>query len=92
VIVTFVEEATLKVVIANVAEDADERTVAVLGTEATLGFELDIVTFAPEAGAGPLRDTVPVEGVPPATLVGDTLTDVSAAGVTVSVAVFVPVE
>jgi len=50
------------------------------------------VTFAPAAGAGPLRVTVPVELVPPATLVGDTLTDVRRAGVTVSVAVFVPVE
>jgi hypothetical protein len=92
VIVTFVEEPTLEVVIANVAEDADGRTVAVPGTEATLGFELESATFALEAGAGPLRDTVPVEAVPPETLVGDTLTEVSTAGVTVSVAVFVPVE
>ena len=92
VIVTFVEEATLEVEIAKVAEDEDERTVAVPGTDATLGFELESVTFAPAVGAGPLRDTVPVEGVPPATLAGDTATDVRRAGVTVSVAVREPDE
>jgi hypothetical protein len=92
VIVTFVEEATLKVVIANVAEDEDERTVTEPGTDATLGFELESATFAPAAGAEPLRETVPVEGVPLATRPGDTLTDVSTAGVTVSVAEREPVE
>ena len=91
-IVTFVDEATLKVEIWNVAEDDDEGTVTLPGTDATLGFELESVTFAPAAGADPLRVTVPVEAVPPATLAGETLTDVSRAGVTVSVAVREPVE
>lgn len=89
-IVTAVNEATFEVVIVNVAEVVE--TVTLLGTAAALEFELDRATLAPAAGAAPLKETVPVDDVPPETLDGDTLTDVSTAGVTVSVAVFVPVE
>ena len=89
-IVTPVEATTPEVVIANVAEVV--RTVTLLGTAATLEFELDRVTATPAVGAGPLKKTVPVDDDPPETLAGDTLTDVSTAGVIVSVAVFVPVE
>ena len=39
------------------------------------------------APAGPLRVTVPVDGVPPVTEVGETVTLESVAGVTVRVAV-----
>jgi hypothetical protein len=89
VIVTGVEDPTFAVVIVNVAEVV--KTETLLGTVAAPEFE-ERVTVAPAAGAGPLSETVPVDDVPPATLPGDTLTDVSTAGVTVSVAVFVPVE
>ena len=52
-------------------------------------FELDRVTTTPPAGALPVNVTVPVEGLPPATLAGATATLERAGGVTVSVAVFV---
>ena len=47
------------------------------------------VTTAPPDGAGPVKVTVPVDEVPPITELGLRLTEVSAAAVTVRVAVFV---
>ena len=79
-----VEAPTARVVTENVAED--ENAVTVAGTVAALEFELERVTILPAAGADPLKETVPVEGVPPATLAGATETAVRTAGVTVSVA------
>src|SRR5947199_167983 len=60
--------------------------VAVAGTLATPGLLLDRLTTAPPLGAGPLSVTVPVEELPPVTLVGLRLSDesVGGAGATVS--------
>ncbi len=48
------------------------------------------LTIAPPTGAGPLSVAVPLDDVPPTTVVGDTvkLTNVGNGGVMVSVAVF----
>jgi hypothetical protein len=47
----------------------------VAGTVATATLLLDRDTSAPPAGAGPLSVTVPVDVVPPATLVGESSND-----------------
>jgi hypothetical protein len=77
VIVTRVDVATALVVTGKVAVVAPAGTVTLplLGTEATAGLLLDRETTTPPLGAGPFRDTVPVEGVPPATLAGFTVTE-----------------
>ena len=64
-------------------------TVTVAGTVAAAVLLLLSETEAPPTGAWALRVTVPVEGVPPVTLEGLTLTEarVAAAGVTVRLAV-----
>jgi len=61
-------------------------TVTLAGTLATPGLLLDRLTTAPPLGAGALSVTVPVEELPPVTLVGLRLSDesVGGAGVTVS--------
>jgi hypothetical protein len=87
--VTDVEEATPKVVTVKVAVEAPAATVTDAGTVAAAVFEEESVTAAPPAAAMPVSVTVPVELVPPSTLAGARVTDVSAAGVTVSVAVWV---
>jgi len=62
-------------------------TVTLAGTAATAGLVLESVTTASPAGAGALRVTVPVEAVPPVTLVGLRLKEERVvAGVTVSTA------
>jgi len=50
-------------------------------------FPLERLTTAPEGPAFPERVTVPVDGVPPRTLVGLTAKEDKVAGVIVSVAV-----
>src|SRR3984893_2938538 len=54
------------------AEVAAAATVTLLGAGmvATAGLLLESATVAPPAGAGPLSVTVPVEFLPPLTLVG----------------------
>jgi hypothetical protein len=85
--VTAVDEATAIVVTVNVAVVLPARTVTVAGTVAAALF-LDKATEIPPLGAALVKVTVPVEEVPPVTLVGLTETDESAAaGVMVSAAV-----
>lgn len=68
--VTAVDEATPLVLTVNVTLVAPAATVTLDGTLATVVLLLESVTSAPPAGAGPLSVTVPVEELPPVTLVG----------------------
>jgi hypothetical protein len=61
---------TAKVVTVKVALVDPGGTVRLEGTVARDVLLLDRVTAAPAAGAGPLRVTIPVEGIPPLTDVG----------------------
>ena len=67
--VTVAAEATVVVLTTNVALVAPAGTVMLEGTLAA-PLLLESATCAPPVGAGPLNVTVPVEGFPPATLVG----------------------
>src|SRR5437899_4794575 len=84
--VTEVVVDTGLVLTVKVALVALPGTVTLAGTLATPGLLLDRLTTAPPLGAGPLSVTVPVEELPPVTLVGLRLSDesVGGAGVTVS--------
>ena len=82
-------EPTAEVVIVNVPLVAPAVTVTLAGTCAADVLLLVRVTTAPPDGAGPVKVTVPVDEVPPITELGLRLTEVSAAAVTVKVAVFV---
>ena len=82
-------DATTEVVIVKVAVVAPAATVTLAGTCAAAVLLLDSVTTAPPEGAAPVNFTVPVDEVPPTTEPGLRLTEVSAAAVTVRVAVFV---
>ena len=82
-----VDAATVLVVIVNGALVAPAGTVTLPGTVAA-ELLLDSVTCAPPAGAGPSSVTVPVELLPPVTVVGFIASEERrAAGFTVSVAV-----
>ncbi len=59
----------------NVALVAPAATVTLDGTVAAAVLLLESATVAPPAGAGPLNVTAPVEGVPPMTLVGFSVSD-----------------
>jgi hypothetical protein len=90
--VTDVEVATLLVLTVNVALLAPAATVTVAGTVAAAVLPLIRETTAPPVGAGPLSVTVPVEGDPPVTLVGFSVSEERvgrACGSTVSEAVLV---
>src|SRR3989442_9973063 len=85
--VTGVDAATALVVIVNVVLVAPAGTVTLAGTVAAAVLLLDSVTCAP-AGAGPSSVAVPVELLPPVTVVGLSASEERrAAGFTVSVAV-----
>jgi hypothetical protein len=84
-IVAFTFAGTEVVVIVKSAEAAPPGTVTLEGTVALATFEVKPIVIPPGA-AGPLSVTVPVEGVPPTTAVGDTVSPVSADGKIVSVA------
>lgn len=73
--------------IVNVAEVEPAGTVTVVGGVALVLLD-EIVTATPPVGAAPLSVSVPVELLPPTTVVGDTVKPVNvAAGLIVSVAV-----
>jgi len=87
-IVTAVSAVTDGVEIGNVALAAPAGTVMLAGTVAA-ALELKSCTGAPPLGAALWRVTVPVDEVPPFTIVGDTVREVSggvalAGGFTVS--------
>ena len=86
-IVTGVEAATALVLIANVVLVAPAGTVTLPGTVAAAVLSLDSVTCAPPAGAGPSSVAVPVELLPPVTVVGFTPSEETTGGVTLSVLV-----
>jgi hypothetical protein len=65
--------------IVNVAVVAPAGTVTFAGTDAAVASLLDSTTIAPPAGAAAVRVTVPVEELPPCTLVGFTDSEPSAA-------------
>jgi hypothetical protein len=86
-IVTEVEAVTGLVDTVKLANVAPAGTVTLAGTEATPGLLLESRTSAPPGGAAALRITVPIEAVPPRTLVGSRVNDERlAAGVTVNAA------
>jgi hypothetical protein len=84
VIVAVVVVPTATVPTVNVAVSAPPGTVTLLGTVAA-AWSLDRVTTAPPAGAGLLRVTVPVEGLPPTNAAGLSDTDESVGGLIVRV-------
>ena len=81
--------ATGLVVTVNVAVVAPATTVTLAGTCAAAVLLLDRVTTAPPAGARPFSVTVPVDEVPPITVLGLRLTELAVAAVTVNVVVLV---
>ena len=91
---TGVEAVTARVVTVNVALVAPAGMVTLAGTVATAGLSLERETMTPPVRADPLSVTLPVEGDPPLTLVGFSVSDVrvgpgGGCGVTVSEAVLV---
>jgi hypothetical protein len=85
-IVLDVELLTVGVVIVKVPVVAPAGIVMDAGTVAALVLLLDRVTTVPDAGAVPVRVTVPIEDEPPRTDAGDRTSDEAAGGVTVNVA------
>jgi len=70
VMVTDVLFPTANVVIVKLADVCPPGTLTIPGARATLALLVASVTEIPPAGAGALRNTVPVALVPPRTLVG----------------------
>jgi len=85
-----VDAATALVLTVKVPLVAPAATVMLAGTVAAV-LLLESVTWAPPAGAGPFRVTVPVEEVPPVTLAGLRVNDEGIGGTTVSEALWVSV-
>jgi hypothetical protein len=86
VIVAGVEADTAVVFTVNVAVVAPAATVTLVGTVALVTLEAKLTAVPPEA-AGPDRVTVPVDVLPPATVVGLSETLTSVGGVIVRLAV-----
>ena len=89
---TGVEAVTARVVTVNVALVAPAGMVTLAGTVATAGLSLERETMTPPVRADPLSVTLPVEGDPPLTLVGFSVSEVrvgpdGGCGVTMSEAV-----
>jgi hypothetical protein len=90
--VAVVEAVTVRVVTLKAAPVAPAGTVTLAGTVATAELLLEREMTAPPLRAGPLSVTLPVEGNPPLTLVGFSVSEVrvgggGGTGVTVSEAV-----
>ena len=68
--VTNVLFATANVVTVKLAEVCPAGTLTTPGTRAALALPVASVTEIPPAGAGALKNTVPVAFVPPLTLAG----------------------
>src|SRR5260370_30963150 len=82
--------ATTDVVIVKFGEEVAPAATVTLAGAPTPGSPLDRFTTKPPAGAGPLSVTLfPVVETPPVAIVGDSVIDSSATGVTVRAAVFV---
>jgi len=89
--VTVVEAVTELVDTVKFPHVAPAGTVTLAGTVATAELLLESGTVAPPAGAEPLRVTVPVEELPPTTLMGFRLNEERVAGgVTMSRAELLP--
>ena len=86
---TWVGLGTGRVVTVKVVVAAPAGTVATAGPAATAVLVLWSVTLKPPGGAGPDRVTVPIEAVPPGTLVAFSVRAVRVGGDTASVAVLV---
>ena len=89
-----VDAVTARVVTVKAALVTPAGIVTLAGTVATVVSLLERETMAPAVGAGPLSVTLPVEGNPPLTLVGFSVSEVrvgpdGGCGVTVSEAVLV---
>ena len=89
VMVTGVAVPTALVLTEKVAVVAAARTVTLAATDPA-ALSLLRVTTAPPAGAWPVKVTVAVEDCPPVRLAGFRLTEDTAAGLIVRVAVCVP--
>ena len=85
-----VVEDTPSVATVNVVDVLPAGTVTLPGTVATVRLPLTSPTTAPPLGAAPFSRTVPVELLPPTTLVGLSETEETSAGFIVSVAPTLP--
>ena len=74
--VTEVEAVTARVVTVKAALVAPAETVTLAGTVAAAVLLLERETTAPPLGAAELSDTLPVDGDPPLTLVGFSVSEV----------------
>ena len=90
VTVTSVFVVTDDVLTGKDADVAPAETVTPPGGAATVELLLLMATAVPPCGACPVNVIVPVELVPPATLIGDKLSDNAVGAVTVKVAVLEP--
>ena len=70
----------------NFADLDPAAIVTLLGTVTSAVLLLDRLTTTPPVGAGPLSTTVPLDELPPLTVLGDKVTADNAGGFTVSAA------
>src|SRR5208282_5999726 len=89
---TLATAVTASVVTLKLPLLAPAAIMRVAGTVAALVLLLVRLTFNPDAGAGPLRVTVPTELLPPVSELGLNEKDVSEAGLTVKDPLRLPVE
>ena len=87
-IVAVVDEDTATVATAKVAVELPAVTVTLSGAFAA-ELLLDSAIMMPPVGAGPVRVTVPVDGLPPVTVAGFSDTEDSVTGIIVNGAVVV---